>query len=246
MAFMTAYMDESNAGQFFIFAGFVSTVSSWNRFSREWEKVLREYNAPYLHMKEFAFFRGPFQGWSESQRKSLLQRLLFLIKSPREPIHSFSCSFNHQEFDSIFPPKFRAQQNHYYFAVNNCIAGIHQHCKRKNIVFSGSEKIAMVFDEHAQFAGRAVELFRAFKSNENIPQSERDLVGSLSFGDDGCTPPLQAADLLAYEIGKKYNGFDRIPGSVLNQLEGSHAVWKKKDLHKYADAMKAELPQLFD
>jgi len=78
-----------------------------NGFRESGKKVLQEYKVPYLHMKEFAFSRGPFEGWKESQRRSLLSRLLFLIKSPREPISSFSCDFEHLVFDEIFPLNFR-------------------------------------------------------------------------------------------------------------------------------------------
>ena len=58
MAFVTAYLDESKSDSWFVLGGLVSTASSWQRFSREWNKVLREYKVPYLHMKEFAFSAG--------------------------------------------------------------------------------------------------------------------------------------------------------------------------------------------
>ncbi|MFZ0478233.1 MAG: DUF3800 domain-containing protein [Terriglobales bacterium] len=244
MAFVTAYLDESKSDSWFVLGGLVSTASSWKRFSREWEKVLQEYKVPYLHMKEFAFSRGPFEGWKESQRRSLLSRLLFLIKSPREPISSFSCDFEHLVFDEIFPPKFQAQQNHYVFALQSCISGITLHCERHTPLSQG-EHVVLVFDQNAQFSPRALEAFNGYKTNPFLSENERGLVGSLSFADDKEVIPLQAADLLAYEINKNLRGYTRHPGVVLNELPGSHMIWDRKYLVEYASRMKERLPELF-
>ena len=72
------------------------------------------------------------------------------------------------------------------------------------------------------------------------------MIGSLSFADDKIVQPLQAADLLAYEISKTFRGFNRAPGKVLNELTGSHVVWSKSSLLEYADAMKQKIPELFE
>jgi hypothetical protein len=243
MAFLTAYLDESKSDPIFVLAGLVSTAHNWNRFSREWGKVLKEYQIPYLHMKEFAFSKGPFQGWSESRRKALLQRFLFLIKSG-ERIHSFSCIFNYRQYDHIFPPRFRQQQDHYFFAFQNCIVSMKSFCDRHNLAPAG-EKIDLVFDNQAQFAQRALQVYAKYKSIDSIPEEHRNIISSLSFADDQEVMPLQASDLLAYEINKNRRGFIRTPGIVLNKLKGSHSTWNNKMLGEYGRRMQAQLPDLF-
>jgi len=48
-------------------AGFVSDVQQWLKFEEEWREVLGEFGVPYLHMRKFAHFKGPF----EDKRKSV-------------------------------------------------------------------------------------------------------------------------------------------------------------------------------
>jgi hypothetical protein len=243
MAFLTAYLDESKSDPIFVLAGLVSTAHNWNRFSREWGKVLKEYQIPYLHMNEFAFCRGPFHGWSESRRKALLQRFLFLIKSG-ERIHSFSCIFNYREYDNIFPPKFRLQQDHYFFAFQNCIVGMKGFCDRHNLI-PDRGSIDLVFDNQEQFSPRALKVYAKYKSIDSIPEEARNVIASLSFADDEKVVPLQASDLLAYEINKNRRGFRRNPGIALNKLRGSHSTWNDKMLNEYARRMREQLPDLF-
>lgn len=244
MAFVTAYLDESKSAPMFVLAGLVSTASSWKRFSREWIKVLKEFKIPYLHMKEFAFFRGVFAGWTEGMRRSFLNRLLFLINSPREPIYSFSCMFDFQDYDRIFPLKFRQQQNHYFFAFHNCVTGIKVHCNRHNLLAQG-ETIDLVFDQQAQYSGRAVTIFNSYKHLPSMPEEERNMLGSCSFADDKIVVPLQAADLLAYEINKNQRGFIRHAGIALSELRGTHMKWDQALLSEYARLMKEKCPELF-
>ncbi len=45
-------------------AGLVSTDRRGGRFHADWSEVLRRYQVPYLHMREFTSFQGPFSsGW---------------------------------------------------------------------------------------------------------------------------------------------------------------------------------------
>src|ERR1700704_2413132 len=113
MAFLTAYLDESKSDPMFVLGGFVAPVQAWSRFSRNWKKVLNEYKVPYLHMKEFAFFKGPFKEWTEDDRKAFLGQLLFVITSASKQIYSFSCIFNYHDYDQILDPKLRMEQNHW-------------------------------------------------------------------------------------------------------------------------------------
>jgi hypothetical protein len=244
MAFATAYLDESESDPFFVLAGLISSPSGWNRFSREWIKVLKEYEVPSLHMKEFAFFKKAFKGWTEGMRRSFLNRLLFLVNSPREPIYSFSAIFNFKDYDEIFPPKFQRQQNHYFFAFQSCMTGIKMHCNRHELLEEG-ETIDLVFGRQAQYSGRAVKIFNNYKIAPFMPEEERLMLGSLSFADDEIVIPLQAADLLAYEINKNQRGFVRHAGTILNELPGTHVKWSKELLLEYARRMKKELHHLF-
>jgi hypothetical protein len=82
----TAYYDasgsESDAGDTdtLVIVGLVAPVKEWIEFETEWQTALGE--MPYLHMKEFAHSRGPFEKLKgkEPERVALLKGLIKVIK----------------------------------------------------------------------------------------------------------------------------------------------------------------------
>jgi hypothetical protein len=81
----TTYFDASGTrldSDIVTLAGFTSDVTQWMKFEEEWTEVLRAFGVPYLHMKEFAHFKGPFGSWKgqEQKRIDLLGRLSAVIK----------------------------------------------------------------------------------------------------------------------------------------------------------------------
>jgi hypothetical protein len=88
MAMYAAYYDTSgqqkDMSRPLVVAGLLSTESRWRRFEREWAAVLRrkEFNVPYLHMKEFSYSTGPYKDWKgdEPRRQGFLGALFTVIK----------------------------------------------------------------------------------------------------------------------------------------------------------------------
>ena len=51
----------SDAGnEYYIVAGFVSTLEEWDRFDSDWKAVLREFGVPAFHAHEFDNSRRGF------------------------------------------------------------------------------------------------------------------------------------------------------------------------------------------
>ncbi len=74
-----AFADETGrAGstQFVGMAACVGLWKTWQEFNRRWERALKENGAPFLHMVDFAHFRGAYVGWTEDQRRNLLRACL--------------------------------------------------------------------------------------------------------------------------------------------------------------------------
>lgn len=63
-------------------SGYIGTFDNWNRFEKNWQQILDDFDVPYLHMKEFAHFRGPFKKYKENaiERKNLLISLITVIR----------------------------------------------------------------------------------------------------------------------------------------------------------------------
>src|SRR5437762_3556255 len=72
---LIAMADESGfqTDGYFGMAGYIGESDVWSELNRRWPAALRKSNAPFLHMKDFAGFRGPYIGWTEKQRRTLLQ-----------------------------------------------------------------------------------------------------------------------------------------------------------------------------
>ena len=73
MAVLKAYIDDSGdqwpGHTALSMAGYIATIEEWDRFEQAWIRVLTEFEAPYLHMKEFKERYGAFKTWPPSKEK---------------------------------------------------------------------------------------------------------------------------------------------------------------------------------
>ena len=63
-------------------AGYIGTVDSWSTLENQWSEVLRRYDVPYLHMRDFAHSNPPFKKWknnNEQERATFLKELIVCI-----------------------------------------------------------------------------------------------------------------------------------------------------------------------
>jgi len=86
MAMYTCYYDasgsQSQPDKPLVVVGLLSTEGKWLKCEKEWDAVLAEFGAPYLHMKEFAPGVGPFASWKDDKprRADFLNRLIMVLK----------------------------------------------------------------------------------------------------------------------------------------------------------------------
>jgi hypothetical protein len=80
----TAYFDASGnkRSPVLTMAGFVSRVSKWDRFEREWLALLKSYGVSSLHMTEFVSAKGQFEGWKgdSARRKRFIDDAVACVK----------------------------------------------------------------------------------------------------------------------------------------------------------------------
>ena len=186
-----AYFDESghpsdpNAHGFAV-GGCVARVESWKTFNQEWSGVLREFNLQWFHMRDFAHRRGPFIGWSEDRRRALLAQLIGLMTRYIEDFVGTA-----QRFPSDRPRP--DLESLYYAHYRTCI--LHA------APFHRREQVQFMFARHAEISPQAFTdyhglLLRVVSDDERW----RGRLGAVIVGDPREYPPLQAADLVAYEL----------------------------------------------
>ena len=71
------YMDETGhssdeSQNFNGMAGLLAQDAEWTRLEKKWKVTLKQFQIPFFHMKDFAHFRGHFEGWKEDKRQRLL------------------------------------------------------------------------------------------------------------------------------------------------------------------------------
>ena len=122
----TLYADASGGksiGTTVVF-GWLSQNSQWELFDYDWRILLAKYDLPYLHMREFAHFHGPFENWKGQDNK----RANFL-RLVSETIHNrvhfgFTTRVGHQDFAEV-DSEYRFKEfvgNPYSLAARSCIA----------------------------------------------------------------------------------------------------------------------------
>jgi uncharacterized protein DUF3800 len=198
-AMFTAYMDDSGSegkGLVFVLAGYVAPIKGWEIFSAKWEEALaKPPSLPYFKMREAHRLNDSFFGWTEEDRERRVADLVDVICA--QPVMSaLALVLTWDDFR-------RAQAEHP--DIVNChpydmlFHGAMATTTRLLVEDRSRDPIAFVFDEQGGAGERAILAYRAIRSI--LPSTQADLVvGSPRMENDKIVPPLQAADLLAWNI----------------------------------------------
>jgi len=194
---LTAYFDESGHSAtpgFFALAALVAHSDAWPAFEAEWTRVLREWDAPYLHMREFAHRVGPYEAWTEKRRRALLGGCVSAIKATRAV--AVGAVLDVADFNSLSEEGRARLQDPFFCCLQEVVRGA-----AINGVFEDSDvKVNMVFSAQDEFRGKAELLHESMLRSNDV----RDRIGCLVFEDMRDCPALQAADLIAYELRQHY------------------------------------------
>jgi hypothetical protein len=198
---VTFYADESEStGEVFTVAGFMATPSAWQRFIPRWRQMLSD-TGPYpvdaFHAADVEAGRPPFDGWSDNARAALVQNALAVIadKSLCQNLYAISCSFVLPDYQLLSKGKKSSIADHY----ERCYRVVFQNILNR-WVYNGIE---FVFDNKEKVKGRVQTHFNRAKEQLDKMPLYRGKLESCSFRDDRVAVPLQAADLLAYEVRRR-------------------------------------------
>jgi hypothetical protein len=188
----TAYLDDSGGKDtgLVVFSGFVSTDRKWKTFEREWTRTLAEFPevGSYLHMRKFMH-----DGRIPSRRREHIEYCLAHI-AKRNTLFPVSIAVDMTAYSKF---QVITKNIEYYghsadsFCFQTALGVLTGELLRKGY----EENVAVVFDDGPQEA-RISKLYEFIKK-QDYPYSRR--LSSLEFKDDKNTPPLQAADLFAWE-----------------------------------------------
>ena len=201
MLMLSAYLDETGhssdeAQRFNGMAGLMGSTKRLRRMERKWNRTLSRFQLPYFHMKDFASFRGPYEGWSEQKRQDLYRDLLAHVTGARAFLVGSILSM--ADFRSLTPKQQVEFVDPYHIGfmlVTGYIAAA------ADAIQPPDEKVALVFSDQVEFRNEALRIYEAAANRMEIIKQRTDWP---IFRDMKKFVALQAADIVAYELYKEY------------------------------------------
>lgn len=190
---MFAYFDESGKFQdsdFICIAGFVSDDARWNVFAEQWDRLLKTYKIPALHMRHVMPLKGPFEGWDREQAKKMLGEFIGIIR--RNVFIGLGVGMDTKYLRSM-PSDVRKQiGDPQYF----CFQRILRLLVKKVEKIGYKSSVPITFDDTEE---HAVRCYRMWSKLRKLHPELKQAISAITFADDEIFYPLQGADLLAHQ-----------------------------------------------
>jgi hypothetical protein len=205
MFMLTAYLDETGdskdrAQRIVGMGGLLAPTDMWDQFELRWNRALKEFQIPYFHMREFAHSTGVFEDWKgkETKRRKLFGKLIKAMEMAY-PI-PIGATVPKDVYDSTFSqyPDFE-KEDPYHRTLHYCVNGLAALRITMGCV-DDSETVALVLSQHEQFKSYVLRHYD--RLTKELPHLQK--ISSISFADMRQIVPLQAADVVAYELKKEH------------------------------------------
>ena len=213
-------------------AGYFARPKVWREFTRDWRRILLPKKIGVFHSSDCQALRGEFENWTREERDELVSRLLPII--PKHSLVGFAAVIVLRDFYAAVKGK-----EHLVPLIGTPYGACFQWLLRSAIeasAWAGIREPMAVFHENNDFHANAYAAFAWLKQYNN----PHGVLTSLTFGDKKTYIPLQAADILAYEAGKRVvnsSGKDRRSFTAITPRG-------KRPVIKYYD--KENMPKLIE
>ena len=214
MVAFACYLDESFRGRNYSVAGYLGTLDVWDRvFTPAWNKVLSA--APH-RLSEFKASdcrqrQGEFKGWTKADCDALTAELISVIITQTDAVGISTVV----RFPGVIAPgPDDSAQRHYIehvgyrMAIGTCFYDMLRW--GPDLVGQSIHSVRHVPDKKNGFHQRVIECLANARS---FSESRIEILDPVA-GESKLLPPIQAADLLAYETRKEIeNRLDERPVS---------------------------------
>jgi hypothetical protein len=199
IAVLKAFLDDSGSGgdsRWIVLAGYVGTVEGWDRFDGRW---LAAMNAPpkieYFKAKEAERRRDQFEGVTEEQRDAKIDALIAVIAQCAE--RSICARVRQTDYNEIVKGKIPpAWDSPYYFLFSFLIG----HVVLTERFQRFGEQIEFVFDSDQRHEEPSLRLATELEPYSSFTGG----IARIHYQSDRLLLPLQAADLLAWQIRRAF------------------------------------------
>ena len=232
IAVFKVYLDESgvhDSSPVVAVGGYIGRPPAWRDWTKKWNQAKKPIKI--YHATDAQNLQGEFEGWTNERVGALAAKLLPIIDQSQ--IGALSISLDLVEFNRAL-----AGKDHLKKLFGEPYVACFQWCIQAflNIAYEGGnkERIAFVHEVNA-YQGQALEAFSWIKENTNMGNNAI----SLTFGAKSDYPPLQAADILAYETNKRLRNVERPERRAWTALGGSKfaLAYGKKNMDELVTAL---------
>ena len=162
-------------------AGYLASAFQWSRFSEQWDKLLRQWKMPVddryrlrlAHRSDVQHRKGPFRGWTESDRDRFLQKAYAIIRCHTKiPIAN---AVTRKTFETIALKRMQKVMTGVYgWCTYTYLHQVKQYCDHCGHKEPGD----IIFEQGAQNWGQVRQLFRYLDQHQQLREFYR--LGTLS------------------------------------------------------------------
>lgn len=188
VTFHHVYMDESGThegSKTLVLAGYLFSDKQAKRFSTVWREELARKGLPYAHMTDCATGNGIYRHLSMEERIDLSKMLINLIKSKSRFGFGVALDVEYFERSMSFD---KLKKSAYSFCLALCVKQI------SNWAHDNETKVAYFFEAGHKDQTEANDIMN------RINGKERASYAAHAFVDKRDSIPLQAADMLAWQL----------------------------------------------
>ena len=193
---LTVYFDDGGNEQVAAVAGYLGSTFMWETFDKRWANLLKQYDIPQMHRTDLESFWGDFKGWTPERRTEFVIKANAIIRDCTYlPIGT---AIIKNDFNASFPVDHVANKfGLYSWCIHACLASLGKWCK----AHTHREPINFVFEAGTDGRDQVDKTFAHLYNHPEIRPPDACPIRSWSFaGKD--VQPLQAADVVAYELFK--------------------------------------------
>jgi hypothetical protein len=191
-----AYIDESDthgSAPDMVMSGMLSTAGRWERCSRAFARIRRDFGFTIFHATEFRALRGEFEGWPAEKCFDLFMQ--FGQLGATHLIECFTVSLSHEIYKTHFlgrrPPKM-----HQTSQYGLCFMGVLDGLMRTVMSYGPQSKLSIVVESGHKNAGDTRRLFEDRK--RRLDAVGIDLLRAHELEQKDSNPLLQLADVTAH------------------------------------------------
>jgi hypothetical protein len=224
---LRGYLDGSGKAhdsEFLTLTGVFASENVWDRFEKSWREILAKHRISDFHMSEAMSLRGRFSeenGWSRPKVNELVKDLWNVIGKHRwtdkfslnSNLYARSCTVKLQDYHQAKSanPKLREPEA---ICTQFCFNGLPPDLDGD---LEKHPEVILVFDQGELFLKT---LYRNWIKGRNLPAAGwPKQIKAMEFGSAAKSCPLQAADLIAWTMGKHHktlpDGYPYALGAII-------------------------------